>query len=207
MAYMRQVANICSIILYESLSETQQVLAPLKSASHHSFIKHVKNSGLIAQIKEIKVAVFNQTNTKEIIKEVLRIKKSQGRVVDEKKSTAMTNMTVCYYSKKQQSTSDYPSDLDQIKATGVTIYTGYRWKSESIKKLKRILEGKYELWVSVKKRKNYSKVTLALIEHLHEWVVNHPQVVNPPISNDKLLVPDHKQPRNKIRISKLLLQI
>ena len=45
----------------------------------------------------------------------------------------MTNMTVCSASKKQQSTSDYPPDLDQIKAIGDPIYTGYRCKSESIK--------------------------------------------------------------------------
>ena len=45
---------------------------------------------------------------------------------------AMTNMTVCYDGKKQQSASDYPSDLDQIKYIGVPISTGYRWNSESI---------------------------------------------------------------------------
>ena len=38
----------------------------------------------------------------------------------------MTNVTVCYSSKKQQPTSDYSSNLDQIKAIGVPIYTRYR---------------------------------------------------------------------------------
>ena len=46
----------------------------------------------------------------------------------------ITNMTFLNSSKKQQSTSDNPSDLDHIKAIGVPISTGYRWKSESIKK-------------------------------------------------------------------------
>ena len=62
-----QVANICSIILDESLSATQQVLTLFKNVSHHSIIEHVKRSGLIVQNKEIKMALFNQTNTKEII--------------------------------------------------------------------------------------------------------------------------------------------
>ena len=62
-----QVANICSIILDESLSATQQVLTLFKDVSHHSIIEHVKISGLIVQNKEIKMALFNQTNTKEII--------------------------------------------------------------------------------------------------------------------------------------------
>ena len=119
----------------------------------------------------------------------------------------MTNVTVCSAGKKQQSTSDYPSDLDQIKAIDVLISTGYIWKSESIKKRNRLLEGKYELWVSVKKRKNYSKVTPELIDNLREWIGNHPQVVNSPIYNDTFLVPDHKKPRKKITVSKLLLHI
>ena len=111
----RQVANICSVILDASLSATQQFLSLFKTLPHHGIIEHVKISGLIVKIKEIKVAVFNQTNTKAIIKEALRTKKSQVRVKDEKQSMAMTNMTVSYASNKQQSTSDYPSDLDQIK--------------------------------------------------------------------------------------------
>ena len=101
--------------------------------SHQSLIEHVKISGLIVQGKEKKAAVFNQTNTKEIIKEALITKKSQGRVTDEKLSMAMNNINVYSASKKQQSTSDYTSDLDQIKTIGVPISTGYIWKSESIK--------------------------------------------------------------------------
>ena len=36
---------------------------------------------------------------------------------------------------------------------------------------------------------------------------NYPKVVNLLISNDILLVPDHKQPGKKIKVSKFLLQI
>ena len=50
-------------------------------------------------------------------------------------------------------------------------------------------------------------MTPELIQHLHEWIINHPQVVNSPISNDIILVPGHKQPGNKIRFSILLLHI
>ena len=50
-------------------------------------------------------------------------------------------------------------------------------------------------------------MTPELIEHMHEWIGNHPEVVNLPISNDTLLVSDHNQPGKKIRVSKLLLQI
>ena len=66
----------------------------------------------------------------------------QGIVTDEKIAMAMINITVCYVSKKPQSKSDYRSNLEQIKAIGVPISARYRWKSESRKKRKRLLEGK-----------------------------------------------------------------
>ena len=54
---MIQVANIFSIILYESLYAKQQVISLLKSVLHHSLIGHVNRSGLIVQVKEIKVGI------------------------------------------------------------------------------------------------------------------------------------------------------
>ena len=93
--------------------------------SCHSIIKHVKITGLIVQSKEIKLAVFNQTNKKTKKKESLIARNIQVIVTDDKILMAMVNMTVYSSSKKQKSTSDYPSDLDQIKAIGVPISTGY----------------------------------------------------------------------------------
>ena len=52
-----------------------------------------------------------------------------------------------------------------------------------------------------------SKVTPELIENTNEWIVNHPQVVNSPMYNAILLVPDTEQPGKKTSVSKLILQI
>ena len=73
--------------------------------------------------------------------------------------------------KYMQSTSDYPSALYPIKYSGVTISTGYGWKSKSRKKRKRLLEGKDALWESVKNWKNVQKGTPELIEHINKWIV------------------------------------
>ena len=100
---------------------------------HHSFIGHVNSATLIVQIKEIEVAVFNHTNIKSIIKEALITKNIQGRVTYEIQYMAMTNMTVCSASNKQQSISDSQPNLDQIKYIGVPISIEYIWKSEFIK--------------------------------------------------------------------------
>ena len=88
--------------------------------SRPSLIVHVKSSVLIVPSKDINFSVFHQTNTKTIIKEALREKKSQGRATDEKLVVAITNMTVFYSSETPQSTSDQPYALDQIKCGGVS---------------------------------------------------------------------------------------
>ena len=77
MAETRQVANMCSVILDESLSATQNVLALFKAVLHHSLVEHVKSAGLIFLNKEIKVAVLNHTNKKSIIKEAIRKKRAK----------------------------------------------------------------------------------------------------------------------------------
>ena len=157
MSDSRQVSNIRYFILDKSISKTQQVLSIIKAVSHCSLIKHVKIAGLIVPSKEIKVAVFHQTNTKTIIKETLITKKSQLRAADEKRLIAMTNINVCYSSKKPQSTSDHTSTLDQIKYSGVSISNGYRWKSKSRKKRKQLIEGEDELWAPVKRPKKIKR--------------------------------------------------
>ena len=121
--------------------------------SHRILIKHVKRVGLIVPIKEIKFVLFHHTNTKTIINEALITKKIKLRATDEKWSMAITNMTACYSSKTPKSTSDKPYDLDQIKASGVSISTGYRWKSKSEKKRVLLLDSEDKLWASVKKQK------------------------------------------------------
>ena len=131
--YTRHVADIFFAILYESISATQQVIAIFKAVLRHSLIEHIRKIVFIIQNIEIKVLVFNQTNIKINNKGGSKKKKIQGIVTDEKGSIAMTNMTVCYDSTKQQSTTDYPYDLYQIKAMGVTISTGCRCKYKSIK--------------------------------------------------------------------------
>ena len=55
----RQVANICSVILDEYLSATQQFLSLFKTLPHHGIIEHVKISGLIVKIKEIKISAIH----------------------------------------------------------------------------------------------------------------------------------------------------
>ena len=50
-------------------------------------------------------------------------------------------------------------------------------------------------------------MTPELIDNLSKWIGNHPDVVNSPIFNDTLLVPNPERPGKKIRFYKLRLHI
>ena len=54
------------------------------------------------------------------------------------------------------------------------------------------------------RNEKYFKLTPELIDNMNEWIGNHPQVVNLPIIDDTLFVPDPEQPWKKIRVYKLL---
>ena len=73
-------------------------------------IEHVNITCLFVPSKEIKVAVFHQTNTKILIKETLRTKNNLGRAIDDKRAMEKTNMTVFSISKTPQATSDQTFD-------------------------------------------------------------------------------------------------
>jgi hypothetical protein len=89
---------------------------------------------------------------------------------------------------------------------GVPRSTGYRYLNIATKQRMEIRNGTINVWLSsVERRKGYSKVSPELRKRVFEWINNHPHIVNSPISNDTLLVPDPKQPGNQVRVSKLMI--
>ena len=61
-------------------------------------------------------------------------------------------------------------------------------------------------WSSVEARKGHSRITKAVKEALHGWVLDHPRVVDSPLTNDTLLVLNEATGK-KERVGKLLLEI
>jgi hypothetical protein len=61
-------------------------------------------------------------------------------------------------------------------------------------------------WSRVKPWKGFSKITPEIHERLHQWIVDHPQVVQSPITNNTLLLLDRESGLT-IHVPKLLLEI
>jgi len=59
----------------------------------------------------------------------------------------------------------------------------------------------------VLKKLGHTKVTLKLQADFLLWLDNHNMVIQSPLAADTLLIPDPKNPGNKKRMNKILLQI
>jgi hypothetical protein len=142
-----------------------------------------------------------------MIERASKTSKSRGRATDDKRSFLLANLAASADSPEQE-TSHRPSKRARIRSMGVPRSTGYRYLKIARKQRMETINGTINVpWSSVEKRKGYSKVSPELRKKLFEWINNHPHIVNSPISNDTLLVPDPEQPGNRVKISKLLLQI
>ena len=60
-------------------------------------------------------------------------------------------------------------------------------------------------WSRVKLGRGYTKVSVELRKKLYDWVLDHPHVVNSPITNDTIIIRDEHN--EKTRVGKILLQI
>jgi hypothetical protein len=207
MAKSRQVAKICNVILNENISEPQQLLSLFEAASHPQLRQIFKSAGLNASSETMKVAIYNENQRRKMIKKASKTNKSRGRATEDKRSFLLANLAASADSPEQE-ISYRPSKSAKIRSMGLSKTTGYRYLSIAKKQRMETRNGTINVpWSSVEKRKGYSKVSPELRKKLFEWINNHPHIVNSPISNDTLLVPDPEQPGNRVKISKLLLQI
>ena len=62
-------------------------------------------------------------------------------------------------------------------------------------------------WSSVKKRKQYVKISSELRDSVIKWLHNHPHIISSPIYSDTLLFKDPFEPKTNLRVPKMLRQI
>jgi hypothetical protein len=94
-----------------------------------------------------------------------------------------------------------------IEAMGIPLSTGYRLMANAEKKRRLLSENIDNVsWSNVQSRQGYSKVSPAIRSKFLEWFMNHPNVVESPITNETLLI-HNLVTGQKERVSKLLLPI
>jgi hypothetical protein len=119
--------------------------------------------------------------------------KSKGRVTDNKQFLAQSMLVAIAPSPESRKV---PSMLNCAKALGLSV--------TSVKHLLKLAENQRRClrklepglsWSKVKARRGYSKVTPAIWKKLHQWILDHPHMIDSPISKDCLLIKDPEPPK------------
>ena len=101
-----------------------------------------------------------------------------------------------------------PPKQQQANALGLPLSRYNRILSSA--KFKRTAleeERKDTIYSQVIKGKGWTKVDSNLMEIVHKWIRAHPHVIESPLANDTVKVPDKNDPTKKVKTNRLLLQI
>jgi hypothetical protein len=207
MAKSRQITRIRNAILDSSLNQSQQILALHEAANHPSLRSIMKSAGLIRPMAD-EVAMYHEEQRKRLFTLARGTQRKEGQTSNDRRSFVESNLVACADSPELGEQTKRPSKLQRIESLGLPISTGYRLFKKAEEKRKHIHmndEERTVSWSRVKARKGYTKVSQELRKQLYEWVLDHPHVVNSPISNDTIIIKDNNN--EKTRVGKLLLQI
>lgn len=156
--------------------------------------------------EEVQVAVFEKRQRQKQVARASATAKPRGRASDDQRSFIEAN-DVAGAPSPHQDPAEVPSLAARARHDGRPIRSAKRALQAAAGKRAKLTEREEGIsWSQVKARRGHSKITAAIRAELHEWVLNHPRVVNSPIGNDTLLV-DNRETGKKERVGKLLLEI
>ena len=198
-----------SITSQKSLTTEQKVIA-LRDAMKHPKIRHLAvNAGLMVTDNTEQSIMKNIRGT---IKKMRQTKHWRGRVTDDQRSVVQT-LVMCALGVPGE--CDKVSMREGAKALGLPRMSFQRLYKSVAEKRKSIAEetanggmlSKESIYSQVVKSKGWRKCDQNLEKIIHDWIRRHPHVIQSPITNDTVLVPDPNDPKKKIKKHRLLLQI
>ena len=178
--------------------------AALAAALAHPDIQGITKNVVMTDPKtsEMMGNVLNQQ--RRMLERASEKENTRGRSDDQKRSL-VESVFVSMAPSPDQNSGNKKRTL--IEAMGIPLSTGYRVMANAENKRRRLPENKDGVsWSNVKSRKGYSKVSPEIRFIFLEWFMNHPNVVESPITNETLLV-RNLVTGQKERVNKLLLQI
>ena len=198
-----RAVNKIAAVIKSSGNERQQVLALRDTLAHPTIIKITKSAGFESELQ--RVAMFNMSQQSRFLATAMETDKSKARATDDKRSFAQSMLVAIAPSPESRKV---PSVQSRAAALGLSKTSGWRLLklAENQRRRLRNLEAGLS-WSKVKARIGHSKVTPVIRQKLHDWILDHPHVIDSPISNDCLWIKDPEAPEGRRRVGKLLLEI
>ena len=204
----RDIKKLKETILDKSMTNDQQAFVLYSVLSDPDLSTIVRIAGIQVNSTFDNIAIFNERRRLAMMNLASTKNSGKGRVTDDRRS--FIELQLVSIAPSPIKTIHSPSINALIKHNNIPRSSGYRMINAASTKRKIIFSGNDESitkWSSVKKRKNYSKISSELREMVIKWLHNHPHVIPSPIYNDTLLVKNSFDTTNKTRVAKHLHQI
>jgi hypothetical protein len=205
-AKSRCVQNMVRALETSTKTDAQKSLGIRAFLSHPSVIKHSIAAGFCSS-GDVPTAMYQAEQTKKMLTRALSTSHPKGHSNNDKFSFAESILTAAAPSPVSNEKTKAPSLARRSAMLGIPTTTARRLIYRASVKRKRLINQEQGVsWAVTKKRKGYSKITVEIREKLHHWIMNHPHVIDSPISNDTVLIlnPDTNL---KERVGKLLCEV
>ena len=133
----------------------------------------------------METAVYEQGQRKRAFARATETEKPRARPDDDRRSFVQSNLVAVAPSPDRPGSAPVPSLNARARATGLPMTTAKTLLKDAAARRAKLTKREEGIsWSSVEARKGHSKITKAVKEALHGWVLDHPRVVNSPIAND-----------------------
>ena len=204
-AKSRSVKKVVDSILNKFNTPEQQVLA-LREATKHPKIRGICKSAGIVDVEHNGICNFLVENIKRVIELAGKTNNKFGRPTDDLRSLVQSIVLASFQSPNPSQKK--VSIEKQAQTFGLSLNKYKRILSNVKSKRLALEEGRKDtVYSRVVGRKGWTKVDSNLVEIVHKWIRRHPHVIESPIANDLVKVPDKTDPTKTVKTNKLLLQI
>jgi len=185
-------------ILCDTLTDQQRVLA-LRDAVKHPKIRAYSKSANLIDNKRYEALEYNAaTMTGRLIERA-------NKTDDQRSYKASIVLGISGNSPEVAERMNKPSQRLNAQLLGIPRRTLQKLMIIGKEKRREIRDNIPTTWAAVRKRIGRKKVSPSVRKKLHEWIANHPHMIQSPVAKDTLLIRDPNDSKKKIRVAKLLI--
>ena len=202
------VSKLASAVTDSRLTEEQQVFT-LNEAMKRKKVRPIAvSAGVVVPGSMLDIERHVMINIRACIKTARKTNNRRGRPTDDIRSVVQSIVLATLDPPNFETTEKTPTRREVARALGMPLTTyQYILKSVVDKRIALEYRDRNTVFSQVVKSKGWTKVDLALRNAVHDWIRKHPMVVESPIMNDMVRIPDPNDETKTIRTSKLLLSI
>ena len=202
------VSKVIHAVTDSRLTTEQQVLVLHEAMKRKELRAIGVSAGLVIPGSATEVDVRVMDNIRTSIKTARKTNDLHGRPTDDIRSVVQSIVLATLQPPNVEKTEKTPSQQQVAHALGMPLTT-YQRTVKAVKDNRVALEyrDRNTIFSQVVKSKGWTKIDSDIRDAVHEWIRKHLMVIESPIMNDMVRIPDPQDNTKTIKTSKLLLSI